>query len=188
MVRRRVAFNGMAIQAAADSQRFSTLYTFLTTSPDREHIVARRCRVQRPVHERCAETYARSYPVRQPEHRLHGFGRRCAPQRFTFGFERFVAWPDAVNYFEQYYTPTGVLQIPTLTLHTVLDPVVPFWHEAAYAQRTGDAGAGEWLVQRSIARYGHCAVTPAEMGSAFDALVSWAEGGPRPAGGDATLR
>jgi hypothetical protein len=104
------------------------------------------------------------------------------------GIERFVAWPDAVNYFEQYYTPTGVLQIPTLTLHTVLDPVVPFWHEAAYAQRTGDAGAGEWLVQRSIARYGHCAVTPAEMGSAFDALVSWAEGGPRPAGGDATLR
>ena len=104
------------------------------------------------------------------------------------GVARFTASPDALNYFERYYTPTGALQIPTLTLHTVLDPVVPFWHEAAYAATAAQSGASAWLVQRSVARYGHCAITPAETTSAFDALVGWVDGGPRPAGGDATIR
>lgn len=79
------------------------------------------------------------------------------------GVARFTASPDALNYFARHYTPTRAQQIPTVTLHTVLDPVVPLWHEAA-------------------------AITPAETASAFDALVGWADGGPKPAGGDATIR
>jgi pimeloyl-ACP methyl ester carboxylesterase len=102
--------------------------------------------------------------------------------------ERFSATPDAANYFERFYTPSGDLQIPTLTLHTRLDPVVPFWHEAAYAVTTAQAGSGGQLVQRSIARYGHCAVSPAETAAAFADLVQWADGGAKPAGGDGTVR
>ena len=104
------------------------------------------------------------------------------------GVARFSAPPDAVNYFERFYTPSGDLRIPTLTLHTQLDPVVPFWHEAAFAATAAAAGGGDQLVQRSIARYGHCAVTPAETAAAFSALVQWADGGAKPAGGDGTIR
>ena len=104
------------------------------------------------------------------------------------GVARFSASPDAVNYFERFYTPSGDLRIPTLTLHTRLDPVVPFWHEAAFAATAAEAGGANQLVQRSIARYGHCAVTPAETAAAFSALVQWAEGGAKPAGGDGTIR
>ena len=104
------------------------------------------------------------------------------------GVDRFQATPDAANYFERYFTPSGDLQIPTLTLHTRLDPVVPFWHEAAYAATAETAGAGAFLVQQAISRYGHCAVTPAETATAFAALVQWADGGAKPVGGDATIR
>jgi pimeloyl-ACP methyl ester carboxylesterase len=104
------------------------------------------------------------------------------------GVARFSAAPDAVNYFDRHYTPTGDLQVPTLTLHTLWDPVVPFWHEAAYAATAGAAGRSDSLAQRSIARYGHCAVTAAEMSTAFDALVGWVNGGPKPANGDGTIR
>ena len=102
--------------------------------------------------------------------------------------DRFQATPDAANYFERYFTPSGELQIPTLTLHTRLDPVVPFWHEAAYAATAETAGAGAFLVQQAISRYGHCAVTPAETAAAFSALVQWADGGAKPVAGDATIR
>ena len=104
------------------------------------------------------------------------------------GVARFQVTPDAGNYIERYYTPAGTLQVPTLTLHTLWDPVVPFWHEAAFAATAAGAGRSDWLVQRSVARYGHCAVSPAETIAAFSALVNWADGGPRPTGGDGTIR
>jgi pimeloyl-ACP methyl ester carboxylesterase len=104
------------------------------------------------------------------------------------GVARFAATPDAVSFFEQYYTPTGDLRIPTLTLHTLLDPIAPFAHEAAYATRVLDTGASAWLTQRSVAAYGHCNINAAETMSAFSALIGWANGGTKPAGGDGTIR
>jgi pimeloyl-ACP methyl ester carboxylesterase len=104
------------------------------------------------------------------------------------GIARFAATPHAETYFEHYYTPTGALQLPVLTLHTLWDPVVPFFNEAAFAVTVANAGTSDRLVQRSIARYGHCAVIPAETLDGFAALVNWAENGVTPAGGDATIR
>lgn len=104
------------------------------------------------------------------------------------GIERFSATPDAVNYFEKYFTPSGELHIPTLTLHTRFDPVAPFAQEAGYAQAVADAGASSWLTQRAITRYGHCAITAAETMNGFQSLVTWVNAGTRPLGGDGTIR
>ena len=70
---------------------------------------------------------------------------------------RFTATPDALNYLERYYTPTGQLSDPTVTLHTIRDPLVPFFHEAAFAAAVESAGSSSLLLQRSVNRYGHCA-------------------------------
>ena len=104
------------------------------------------------------------------------------------GVARFSATPDAANYFDRYYTPTGELRVPTLTLHTLLDPIAPFAHEARYAATVNNAGASAWLTQRSIASYGHCNINAAETMSAFEALVAWSNGGAKPANGDGTIR
>jgi hypothetical protein len=101
--------------------------------------------------------------------------------------ERLSATPDALNYMEKYYSPTGQLQIPMLTLHTTADPIVPFAQEAAYAQIVADAGASSRLVQQSVNRYGHCNVNPHETVNALQGLFLWVNFGVKPPSGDVTV-
>ena len=61
---------------------------------------------------------------------------------------------------------------------TTLDPVVPLFHEQAYAAIVDAAGESDLLVQRMIDRYGHCTFSPAEQLTAFADLVNWVEKGP----------
>lgn len=100
------------------------------------------------------------------------------------GVGRFTATPDALNYLGQYYTPTGALTAPTLTLHTANDPFVPRRkHEREFRAAVNAAGASSLLVQRSVPgdHFGHCTFTPGEMTDAFDALTNWVENGVKPA-------
>ena len=87
------------------------------------------------------------------------------------GIGRFSSHPDAEAYLRHYYEPTGNLQVPVVTLHTNLDPSVPFVHEAVFAATVNAAGASDLLVQQSITRYGHCTFTPSEMLSALLTLM-----------------
>ena len=68
----------------------------------------------------------------------------------NLGIERFEGTPDAVNYFDKYFSPVGTLQIPMLTLHSRWDPVAPFVQESGYAGKVADAGGSKWLTQRSF--------------------------------------
>jgi pimeloyl-ACP methyl ester carboxylesterase len=102
------------------------------------------------------------------------------------GIDRFASSIDALNYLEQYYQPSGKLKIPVVTLHTTLDPEVPFFHEAAFAAIAGGAGASNLLVQQHVIRYGHCEFNLTETANAFFGLVNWVEHGVQPTGGNVT--
>lgn len=93
---------------------------------------------------------------------------------------RFTATPDALNYLDRYYKPDGALGVPTLTMHTTRDPLVPFFHERAFKSTVAEAGQSDRLVQLSYNRFGHCTFEPAEMISAFQAVAEWARTGQRP--------
>lgn len=80
----------------------------------------------------------------------------------------------------------GDISIPVVTLHTLGDLFVPFKMEQVYAARTLARGTDKWLVQRAIRDVGHCTFTAAEASAAFDAMVQWEAGGPKPAGDDVT--
>jgi hypothetical protein len=58
-----------------------------------------------------------------------------------------------------------------VTLHTSDDPVVPVAQAGLYAVKVAATGAAARLQQRTVDRFGHCAFTPAELISAFNALV-----------------
>jgi hypothetical protein len=49
-----------------------------------------------------------------------------------------------------------------------------------YQDEVQVAGAEQNLVQQIVDREGHCDFTQDEIGDAFDAMVRWAKGGPRP--------
>lgn len=97
------------------------------------------------------------------------------------GVGRFTATPDAINYLDKYYVPDGQLAIPTITMHTTRDPLVPFFHEAEFAQSVSAANDSSLLLQRSYSRFGHCAFTTAEMIDGFQALAGWVNTGVKPA-------
>ena len=81
------------------------------------------------------------------------------------------------------FTPSGALQIPTITLHNRWDRLVPFFHETLLAQRVAAAGATDMLVQRANPAwgYGHCAIPGAAQIQAVNDLAAWIETGVKPA-------
>jgi hypothetical protein len=94
---------------------------------------------------------------------------------------RFTATPDALNYLDRYYAPNGDLGVPTVTMHTMRDPLVPFFHEGEFAQAVSQQHDSAQLLQRSFDRYGHRAFSTTEMVDAFQALAGWVNTGQRPA-------
>jgi hypothetical protein len=97
--------------------------------------------------------------------------------------KRYSATPSARAYLMRHYTPNGHLGKPMLALHTIYDPIVQILQLSLYDHEVQAAGAGQNLVQQIVDREGHCNFTQDEMGDAFDELVQWTHGGPRPTPG-----
>jgi pimeloyl-ACP methyl ester carboxylesterase len=102
------------------------------------------------------------------------------------GVERVAGTLEGFEYLFRYYQPTGFVRIPTVTLHTTRDPLVPFWHEQVYHFLATQRHRDRLLVQQSVNRFGHCQFEPSEVVHAFTGLVEWVDFGIKPAGGDVT--
>ena len=85
--------------------------------------------------------------------------------------ERYHADPAALEAIEADYQTTGELTVPVVTLHTLLDEIVPYWHEPLYRRKILMAGSGELYLNIPIPRYGHCNFEVEEVLAAFAALV-----------------
>ena len=96
---------------------------------------------------------------------------------------RYAADKKARDYLVRHYTPTGRLGRPMLAVHTVYDPLIPPGLLTLYNEMVESAGFSDRLVQQYVPHDGHCSITPEEIGHAFDELVTWTHGGPRPAPG-----
>lgn len=86
---------------------------------------------------------------------------------------RVQADPAALNAMRD-YTTTGRLQRPLVTLHTLQDPVVPYWHEPIYTQK--NLQSESFLTRRvnlPINRYGHCNFELPEVLSMFALLLAY---------------
>lgn len=93
--------------------------------------------------------------------------------------------PSARNYVEHYAAFTGKITHPVLTLHTVVDTLVPVQHEAAYAETVAAAGRGDLLRQTYTSGTSHCAFSFTQISTAVHALHAWVKTGTAPT--DATF-
>jgi pimeloyl-ACP methyl ester carboxylesterase len=84
---------------------------------------------------------------------------------------RISANQSAVRYLARNITLDHKLHIPVLTMHTTGDGLVTVQNEQAYASAVGDDDRG-LLREVFVHRAGHCAFTPAETVTAFQALVA----------------
>lgn len=78
----------------------------------------------------------------------------------------------------------GQFTVPVVTLHTLGDMYVPFSMQQIYRARANANGSGDRLVQRAIRAPSHCDFTITEQVEAFNAMVTWEQGGAKPAGDD----
>jgi len=85
---------------------------------------------------------------------------------------RIQAKQSAVNYANKYIDFNGNIDIPVLTIHTTGDGLVVNQQEQAYRSVVSSQGNASLLRQLFIHRANHCTFTPAEMVTAFGALVN----------------
>lgn len=97
---------------------------------------------------------------------------------------RVAADPAALHVMQTQYQTTGVLQRPLITLHTLRDQQVPYFHSQLYSLKTLASGA---FVSRhvpiAVDRFEHCNFTAAELLGSFFTMLVWDAAVPAPAGG-----
>ena len=81
--------------------------------------------------------------------------------------ERIRGNGDAERYAQEFYQTTGKLNRPLVTLHTTLDPSVPFKHELIYSGLVTTQRKNQFLIVLPVQRYGHRNFTSNEILSAF---------------------
>ncbi len=99
------------------------------------------------------------------------------------GVHRVVGDSAAVAYLARYYTPTGRIRVPVLSLHTTGDPLVPASVDNDYDEVTAAAGTQQLFVAQYVVAANHCQFTDEAIGAAFDELRAWVQSGVRPTGG-----
>ncbi len=85
--------------------------------------------------------------------------------------ERFTASKAARAAIAAGYETSGKLNMNIVTLHTTLDPIVPYWQEPLYTLKTLLAGTLLERINLPIAAYGHCAFTASDLLAAFGLIV-----------------
>ena len=108
---------------------------------------------------------------------------------------RAAADPAAVAAMKLFYSTTGVLQRPLITIHTVKDQQVPYNHEPLYSLKT--LTSGSFLTRHiniPIDRFEHCNFTVDEVLSSFaimlfyDSVLQGVSGGELLLGSEAAQR
>ncbi len=95
--------------------------------------------------------------------------------RLNLRVKRLAPTGSAVNEMQTYYNTSGDLYIPLITMHTLLDPQVPYFHETLYNLKT--IVTGSFLADHyniPIDRYGHCNFTLDEAMGGFALMLLYA--------------
>jgi hypothetical protein len=82
-----------------------------------------------------------------------------------------TADPAALRSLVTTSVPTGRLEVPELTLHTLGDNLVPAQMESYYARLLDRAGSSSLLRQAYTTSFGHCNFSPAELVAGVQALM-----------------
>ncbi len=96
------------------------------------------------------------------------------PLALNRGVRRQGAAPAAIREIRQHYTTTGRLRKPLMTMHTLRDPLVPYWHEPWYTVKNWPSQS--FLSQRlnlPVDRFGHCNFTTDEALLMFTLLLQY---------------
>jgi hypothetical protein len=96
------------------------------------------------------------------------------------GVERFTADPRAVAKLAYDADLSGLIVLPTITMHALRDPTIPFAVEADYARVVQAAGRSRLLVQTATDEQAHSKLAETQYLALLAALNDWIATGHRP--------
>jgi pimeloyl-ACP methyl ester carboxylesterase len=96
------------------------------------------------------------------------------------GSVKVTSSPITRSYVRRYADYSGRIRRPVLTVHTIIDPLVPVSHEAAYRERVANAGSDRFLLQLYTNGVGHCRFTEDQMVTVVEAMNRWLKTGNKP--------
>lgn len=96
------------------------------------------------------------------------------------GVARFAGDAAVLAAIEANYTPTGMLAVPLVTMHTTADPTVPYFHAPMYADLVSANGNDALYLHIPVERYGHCNFTQLEVLGGFNQMVTLANANVEP--------
>ena len=88
--------------------------------------------------------------------------------------ERVKGDSEAERYARMFYQTKGNLQRPLVTLHNLLDPIVPFDHELIYRGLVAGQQKSRFLTAVPVPGYGHCEFTTDQVLGAFGTMIQQA--------------
>ena len=88
--------------------------------------------------------------------------------------------PAQRNFLERNADYSGKIRKPVLTVHTIVDEIVPVSNESAYAATNAAAGKQDLLFQTYTSGVGHCNFTGPQIFTAIFAMDGWVQTGVRP--------
>ncbi len=100
------------------------------------------------------------------------------------GVKRYSADAKAAEYMRQYYTPTGHISDPVLTIHTTYDPLVLARDVCVYDSTSKISGSQDLFIAKFVVARGHCNISPQQTGMGFDNLLMWVHEHKRPIAGE----
>ncbi|MGH9187705.1 MAG: hypothetical protein ACRD0U_18140 [Acidimicrobiales bacterium] len=137
-------------------------------------------RAHGPVVQNLDHTYALTDADRAAIEALGATGEEIDGWLAALDAERASAPRRSRNYVIRYADYTGRLRRPVLTLHTVVDALVPPAHIDRYNQTVAEAGRSEHVVNAWTAGVGHCNFTPTQALTAVTAMQAWIDTGAAP--------
>ena len=104
-------------------------------------------------------------------------------QKVNAGVKRYPADFGKNAYMKKWYTASGKVTKPLFIMEPIYDPVVPVGTTEEYMNIVRRAGTENMVAFQIYDHSGHGSVTNPEVANAFDALLSWMKGGPKPPSG-----
>lgn len=89
--------------------------------------------------------------------------------------ERFHIAPDARHRIKREFETAGMLDIPLVTLHTTLDPVVPYWNMPLNEFKTRRGNSEKYYKNFAVEMYGHCTFGSDALSNAFEHMILMVE-------------
>lgn len=111
------------------------------------------------------------------------------------GIIRVKADPNAQKYLNDWYTSTGNFKTRLLSIHNLIDPLVPYEFEGLLKKqveaKNNTANLAQWVVDPQTPNPAnplgggpsHCYFTPSQMKFAWDQMRNWVEKGAKPENG-----